>query len=212
MRSRYVVFATNAFMPEHLRDDFHARSLPLISAIVVTRKMSDAELNAHRWRTECPAINSRHLPNYFRLLPDNRLLFGGRGHTAGGVSGAERNYARLIAQMRRRWPRWRDVDVEFCWRGLVCFTRRLTPSVGRLDDDPSVFYGFGYHGNGVNTATWTGKLLALWLGSSGVTGKRPSALPAMVLDLPGRFPLASLRLHYLRARLGWLSLRDRFGL
>lgn len=211
VRSRYVVFATNGFMPEHLRGEFQARSLPLISAIVVTRPLRDDELEAHRWQTKCPAINSRNLPNYFRLLPDNRFLFGGRGHSDGTAAGSERNYGRLIGQMRCYWPRWHDAEIEYRWHGFVCFTRRLTPSIGRLDEDRSVYYGFGYHGNGVNTATWAGKQLALWIGKSGSSGTSAPSLPAMVQGLSARFPLASLRRHYLRARIGWLEVKDRLG-
>lgn len=212
VRSRYVIFATNGFMPEHLRGDFQARPLPLISAIVVTRPMSDEELAQHRWTTESPAINSRNLMNYFRLLPDKRFLFGGRGHASGSSGGSAHNFERLTGLMRRIWPQWRDVSIDHRWHGFVCFTRRLTPSIGRLDDDPSIYFGFGYHGNGVNTATWTGERLALWLGKSGMAGSRPSNLPALVQGLSPRFPLAALRLHYLRARIGWLSMKDRIGL
>ena len=81
-------------------------------------------------------------------------------------------------------------------------TRRRTPAIGRLDEDPSVFFGFGYHGNGVNTATWTGQKLSDWLGGSRIGDRRsPESLPAAVRGLSGRFPLASLRLLYVQARI-----------
>jgi glycine/D-amino acid oxidase-like deaminating enzyme len=78
-----VVFATNGFMPEHLHDGFFGRTIPVISAILVTRPLTAAELEAQNWRTADTAINSRRILNYFRLLPDGRFLFGGRGDVIG---------------------------------------------------------------------------------------------------------------------------------
>jgi len=211
LRARYVMFLTNGFMPEHLRQEFAARSLPLISAIVVTRPLSKEELAAHGWKTMNPAINSRRLLNYFRLLPDGRFLFGGRGHSSGNPAGSARNFERIIGILHKLWPAWRDADIDYRWHGFVCFTRRLTPSIGRLPDDPSVFFGFGFHGNGVNTATWTGQQLAKWLGNGSSESTAPADLPALARHLPPRFPLSALRLHYLQAAIAWYRVKDRFG-
>jgi glycine/D-amino acid oxidase-like deaminating enzyme len=212
VRARYVIFATNGFGPENLHRQFLSRSLPVISAIVATRPLSDDELAAHRWQTENPTINSRTLLNYFRLLPDKRMMFGGRGDSSGSPKGAEQNFERIIETMRCLWPQWRDVPIDYRWHGFVCYTRRMTPSIGRLPDDPSVFFGFGYHGNGVNTATWTGRQLATWLGSSRRnTDSPPIGLPLLVQGLGPRFPFGGLRLKYLQWAIGWHRLKDRFG-
>ena len=76
----------------------------------------------------------------------------------------------------------------------------------------SVYFGFGYHGNGVNTATWTGRQLATWLGSSRRnTDSPPVGLPLLVQGLGPRFPFSSMRLAYLQWAIGWYRLKDRFG-
>lgn len=210
--ARYVLLATNGFMPEHLHRDLVGRSLPMISAIVVTRPLTADELDAHRWKTQSPVINSRTLLNYFRLLPDQRFMFGGRGHSSGTDNGTKRNFDSLIAVMRNIWPEWRAAGIDYRWHGFVCFTRRLTPAIGRLADDPSVLFGFGYHGNGVNTATWAGKKMAEWLGSSRSDNDKPPAdLPRLVRGMSPRFPLSALRLSYLQAAIAWYRAKDRFG-
>ena len=209
LRCRKVILAANGFMPEHLHPDFRGRPLPMISAIVVTRPLTEDELAAQRWRTSNPAITSRNILNYFRLLPGNRFLFGGRGHSRGDRSGAAENYAELVRQLGHLFPHWRDVPIEYRWHGLICITLRLVPSIGRLEDDPGVYFAYGYHGNGVNTATWSGAQLAEWLASG--RPEPPASLPAMLQGLSPRFPMARLRLRYLQARLGLFRLQDAAG-
>jgi|TARA_B110000196_G_scaffold62667_1_gene52341 glycine/D-amino acid oxidase-like deaminating enzyme len=208
LKAKYVIFATNGFMPEYLLENFKARALPIISSIITTRVLTTEELAAHKWQTDNPVINSRKLVNYYRLLPDNRFLFGGRGSSSGDQAGAEKNYNYLIKVMRSIWPHWSNVEIEHKWHGFVCFTRRLTPSIGRLDDDPSVFFGFGYHGNGVNTSTWTGLQLAKWLGKYGNNNQIPRNLPNLVQGLSPKFPLSALRRYYLQGMIQFYRFKD----
>ena len=204
LRARRVLYATNAFMPEDLRPEFYARTLPVISAIVVTRPLSADEKAAYGWATDHPAINSRRILNYFRMLPDGRFMFGGRGHSTGHPAGEAETYRRLEAMLKKIWPAWSNVEIDYRWHGLICVTGTMAPSLGRLDDDSSIYFGYGYHGNGVNTATWSGKQLADWMAS----GKEPR-LPQIIRGLSGRFPLAPLRLTYLRAGIAFSAWLDR---
>ena len=206
LRAQRVIFASNGFMQEQLRPEFYARTIPVISAIVVTRPLSDDEIAAQNWVTQHPAINSRRILNYFRLLPDKRFMFGGRGDVRGTVTGEQRTYDNLAQTMGMIWPHWRNVDIEYGWHGLICTTATLRPSIGQLDDD-SVFFGFGYHGNGVNTATWTGQQLAEWIGK----GREPDGLPAIVRGLGRKYPLPALRMRYLGLGIFLSRQLDRFG-
>jgi glycine/D-amino acid oxidase-like deaminating enzyme len=209
LRAKKVIVATNGFMPEHLHAAFHGKTLPLISSIVVTRPLSDAELGAHYWRTESPTITSLDLLDYFRVLPDKRLLLGGRGSADGSVASAQVNFGKLARRVKTLFPQWHDAAIDYRWQGLVCLTRRLTPAVGRLDEDPSTFFAFGYHGNGVNSSTWCGKFLADWLGHSKSDDRRiPDMLPLIMRRMPGGIPLPSLRLHYVQARIAAFRLTD----
>jgi len=212
LRTDNVILATNGFTPEHLDGRLHGRTLPMISAIVATRPMDAGELAAQAWRTEAPSITSLNLLNYFRVLPDGRFLFGGRGSADGSEASAGRNYVRLIARLHALFPGWRDIDIEYRWHGLICMNRRMAPAIGRFDDDPTVLFAFGFHGNGVNTATWAGKQLARWLS----LGRREAAanpdwLPAIVQGMSGRFPLAGLRLRAIQAAIAWRRYLDRDG-
>lgn len=209
LRAKRVVIACNGFMPEHLHRTLAGRPLPVQSNIVVTRPLTGAEREAHGWRTACPTVEARRLYVYFRMLPDGRLMLGGRGDARGDPQGAARVYAALEGRIGELWPHWRGVDITHRWRGLVCFTLGLRPCIGKFPDDPSVMFGFGYHGNGVNTATWAGRELAYWLaGSNASEDIEPRHLPALVRGLRPRFPLPALRRLYVRLGLAYYKLRD----
>lgn len=207
VRAKQVILATNGFLPEHLDRRFFGQVLPMISAIIVTRPMTEDERAAQAWQTECPTITALNLLNYFRMLPDGRFMFGGRGSANGNLGSTAENFVKLRARFHEVFPAWRDIQIDYQWHGLVCMTRRLTPGIGMIDDDPSILFGFGYHGNGVNTATWAGHQLAAWIGSG--AKKMPATIPGVVHGLPGRIPLPGFRLQYIKAGIAIREFLDR---
>ena len=211
LSTKQVILTGNGFMPEHLHRGVRGRPLPLQSAIVVTRPMSDAELREKGWHTENPTINSKHMFFYYRLLSDKRFMLGGRANHIGDPAGAETTYAELKQSIAEMWPQFADLEYTHQWRGLVCFALNFRPSIGRMPEDNSVYFAYGYHGNGVNSATWSGRELAKWLaGRESGNGILPKHLPAIVRGRPPRFPLAPLRRQYLRLGLAFYRLRDHF--
>ncbi len=209
LEAERVILTGNGFMPEQLHAGVRGRPLPLQSAIVVSRPLGDDELRQKRWFTENPTINSKHMFFYYRLLSDNRFLLGGRANHVGDPQGAEQTYAELKRSIARMWPQFADLEYTHQWRGLVCFAMNFRPSIGRMPEDRSVYFAYGYHGNGVNSATWSGRELARWLaGSESGNSLLPKHLPGIVRGRPPKFPLASLRRQYLRAGLGFYKMLD----
>lgn len=204
LRAKRVIVATNGYLRERLHQAFDGRLLPALSNVVVTRPLTAAELAAQSWHTDCPLFNARKLLFYYRKLPDDRILLGARGDMTGRPEDGARMSDWIVRRFGEVFPAWRDVGIDYFWRGLICMSRSRAPSVGRLDDDPTVFYGLAYHANGVNTAPWTGQRLAAM-----VAGKEnPEDLPAPMRGLPPRFPFPGLRLKYLAAAYRWYALRD----
>ncbi len=209
LRAPRVILTGNGFMPEHLHAGVYGRPLPLQSAIVTSRPMSSDELRARGWHTQNPAFNARHMFYYYRVLGDGRFMLGGRADHTGRADRAELAFAELRRGIARLWPQFADLDYTHRWRGLVCFAANLRPSIGRMPEDPSVYFAFGYHGNGVNTATWSGREVARWLADPAAGDDvLPRHLPAIIRGRPPRFPLAFLRRQYLRAGLAAWRLRD----
>ncbi len=205
LRANRVIVATNGFTRDDLHPAFAGVTLPAISNIVTTRPLTAQELASQSWRTESPVCNTRRLLFYYRVLPDRRFLFGARGDTTGHPRSGEKMRAWLSRRLGEVFPAWKDIPTTHFWRGLVCVTRRLTPCVGWLDDDPSVWFGFGYHANGVNTAPWVGMMLA-----RSITGANQQlvGIPAVMRGLSPRFPAPGLRRGGLRSAYLYYRMRD----
>ncbi|WP_259782890.1 NAD(P)/FAD-dependent oxidoreductase [Aestuariispira ectoiniformans] len=200
-----VIVATNGFTREGMHRAFDKRMLPVISNILVTRPLSDDELAAQKWQTEMPVVNTRNLLFYFRMLKDRRFMIGARGDWTGAPEDAEKMKTWLTRRVGEVFPAWRNAEVDYFWRGFVCMTRKFSPSLGQDADDPSLFYGYAFHANGVNTAPWVGmKLAEMVAGKDGVE----ATIPAVLRGHAPRFPFAGLRLWYLRASAAYYRWQD----
>ncbi len=205
LRARRVVVATNGLTRDDLHPALSRRFIPAISNIVTTRPLTEAELDAQGWRTETPLSNTRSLLFYYRMLPDRSFLFGARGDVTGRPADGERMKRWMVRRLGEVFPAWHAVPITHFWRGFICATARLAPAIGQLDDDPSVFYGYGFHGNGVAMAPWTGRTLAgLVVGEAGAFRK----LPAPLVGLPARLPPDPFRRWALRTAYAWYRVTD----
>jgi glycine/D-amino acid oxidase-like deaminating enzyme len=119
LRAKQVILTGNGFMPEHLHRSVQGRPLPVQSAIVVTRPMSEAELQQKGWHTENPTINSKHMFFYYRLLSDRRFMLGGRANHIGDPAGAEQTFRGLKQSITHMWPQFADVHPSMARTGLL---------------------------------------------------------------------------------------------
>jgi glycine/D-amino acid oxidase-like deaminating enzyme len=208
LTAKRVLVAANGYLSDGLMRELDARQMPAISNIIVTRPMSEAELEAHEFRTLTPIHNTKALLHYYRRLPEGRILFGARGDTSGSDAHGGAMRDSLIAQFHAVFPLWRDIEITHFWRGLVSVTRRMTPALGALDEDPSVHFAFGCHGSGINNATFMGLEAARQM--AGVN--RPGAIPAAYRGLPPRLgaPDMALRRAGLAAAYLYYRARDAF--
>jgi glycine/D-amino acid oxidase-like deaminating enzyme len=202
VRARHLVIATNGYTPAHLYPQLAGSLLPVLSNIVVTRPLTPAEQKAQGWWDPTPVYDTRRLLFYYRLLPDGRLLFGGRDGTCDDPGQRQRLQAWMVQRLYRLFPAWEGVEIEYAWNGLVCLSRQLHPLIGPSPTDPSLWYGLAYHGSGVATGVWAGKILA-----QDIAGNRPQ-ISALFRQPPRVFPFPGLRLHYLRLGYLWWQLID----
>jgi len=198
-----VVMATNGFYKDDLLPDLNNTILPVISNIIITRPLTKEEVESHNFVTHNPILNFRNLLFYYRLLKDNRFLFGARGDLIGSEQSSKIKSKKMEEQMKKVFPNWKNVEIDFHWRGLVAVTTKYTPSIGKLDDE--IYYSFGYQANGVNTAPWSGNELAKLI----VYNSKKLNISKLYLGLPKKFPFPFLRLLYLRIALLYYSFIDK---
>lgn len=181
---------------------FRKRIIPVGSFIIATRPLSDGEIAATLPGNRT-YVTSLNIGNYFRLSPDNRLIFGGRARFS--ASSDQKSDARsgeiLKASLARMFPQLADVAIDYCWGGLVGMTRDRFPRAGIAD---GMIYGMGYSGHGAQFSTLLGQQLAMM---------------ALGHDMDG--PLAGLGWPTIPAHSGkpwflplvglWFGLRDRLS-
>ena len=187
VRAKSVVIATNGYTPQHLHPAVRATLLPVLSHIIVTRPLTADEIHAAHFVTRHVLTDSRKLLYYWRRLPDDRIMFGGRGLIA---DSAQRNAFQrdfLLAELKAKYPGLERVTVDYDWHGWVCLTRDFLPHIYHAADDASVQYALGYQGSGVSLSLYAGKLLAQRV--AGHTVDNPLGPASTPL---ARYPLHSL--------------------
>ena len=160
VQAEKVIIATNGYSSEDLPKWLAGRYMPTQSSIIVTRPLTGAELQNQGWTSQQACYDTRHLLHYFRLMPDNRMLFGVRGGLRATPGSERRTIARARADFEQFFPAWRSVETPHVWSGMVCIARNLMPFVGALPDQPGIFASLCYHGNGVAMGSYCGALVA----------------------------------------------------
>ncbi len=204
IKARRVIVATNGYTPESV-SEFHAgRVLPALSNIIVTRVLTDDELQSQGWTSSTLAYDSRNLLHYFRLLPNKRFLFGGRGGTDASNAGAAEYQRRLTQTFNHLFPAWAKAEITHFWRGHVCLSYDRVPFIGPLDDNKTVWTALAYHGNGVAMGTWAGRTVARMMQNKTA---RDEVSPVITRRL-AKFPLPAFRPHYLKGAYLWYGWKD----
>ncbi|MFO1091101.1 MAG: FAD-binding oxidoreductase [Hyphomicrobiales bacterium] len=195
VQARSVLLATNGYTDERLPPWIGGRLLPALSRIIVTRPLTDAEIAAQGWSSHNMAYDTRRLVHYFRLLPDKRFLFGGRGGTDASPEGLAAITRTLRRQFDEMFPAWAKVETEFTWGGFVCLTASLVPYIGPIDGMETAFAAVAWHGNGVAMGSYAGRLVADRI--AGGTDAQ-NEIPVVMRGPLRKFPMPQLRVPYLK--------------
>ncbi len=205
--AKRLVLATNGYSSEDVPDWMAARYMPAQSNVLVTRPLTEAEKHAAGWTSVQMAFDSRYLLHYFRLMPDNRFLFGRRGGLTSSPRADRAAIRTTRAHFDAMFPAWANVETPCNWSGMVCLSGALVPYCGPIPDMPGAFAGFAYHGNGVAMGSYTGALLA-----DLALGRTPNRRYPTIMQAPAkRFPLGRFRRALMPAIYAMAGLRDRLS-
>lgn len=197
-----VIMAGNAYTPKRFNQRMDDKFLPILSNVIVTEPLSAKELEEAGLYTRQVTMDTRILKYYYRLLPDNRVLFGGRGAVWGKDAVNPIYGERLKMALNKCFPSLEHKAIAYNWTGWIA---------AALDDMPHVYskggvgYSLGYCGAGVSFSSQAAYRLA-----QSIAGQSLPNLPLYQQALPA-FPFSQARrlgqwayYHY-----GWL--KDRFG-
>lgn len=203
--AKRLIIATNGYSSEDVPNWLAARFMPVQSSVLVTRPLSDNELQSAGWTSDQMAFDSRNLLHYFRLMPDRRFLFGMRG----GIFANARSDAKIKVLIRNdfesMFPAWKNVETPHMWSGLVCMNAKGAPFTGPIPEMPGAFASLSYHGNGVAMASYCGAIL-----SDLVQNKRTQMpYPGVLKSIPSKIPFGSKRRWLLPPIYAAMTLADR---
>ena len=208
VKAKKVVVATNGFYQEGLVPQLNSRILPVISNIIVTRKLTDKEIDLHNFKTFSPIVNTKNLLYYYRKLPDNRILFGTRGDYIGSDQ-SNLDRAKIMEKFFKNiFPDWASISIDYNWRGLIAMSQKLTPSIGKIENE-EIYYGFGYHGVGVSSAPWPGNQLSKLVFSS---NSKNLNISKVYKGLPKKFIFPKLRIFYFRLAVLFYNIKDKLNI
>lgn len=202
VRAKQALVCTNAYTQSFAFGvDLDTRIVPVSAAVIATAPLSPEEMQKVLPQQHL-VTDTRNLVNYFRRVPGDRLLFGGRGSLT-GKEGA-RYYRHLVHCLHRTYPFLRDIGIDYRWSGKVAVTLDDMPHIGAIGD--RVFYALGYGGRGVVLANLLGKHLARY-----AMGERP-ALGPMSDGRFSRIPFSGLRIPIMNTVAAYYKLRDHLAI
>ena len=146
-----LVLAANVYLGD-LDKKLSRRIIPVGTFMVATEPLGE------RAKALIPSgvcvTDNQFILDYFRVTPDERLLFGGGctylGGTPRDISAAMR------PALERVFPQLKGVGIEFGWGGMIDCTVRRTPDFGRRGN---VLWAQGFSGHGVLPTCVAGRVL-----------------------------------------------------
>jgi gamma-glutamylputrescine oxidase len=149
----HVVFCQSSH-DRHLSRPSGRAVLPVATYITVTEPLGDRAGAAIA--TRAAVADTRRAGNYYRLVGENRLMWGGMITTILAEP-------RALAQSMKRdmlsvYPQLGNPRMDFAWSGLMGYALHKMPIIG--ESAPRHWSASGFGGHGLNTTAMAGLLIA----------------------------------------------------
>jgi glycine/D-amino acid oxidase-like deaminating enzyme len=176
IQAQDVLIATSGYT-SNATPALKKKVIPIGSFIIVTERLP--EPLAHELSPRNRMISdSKHYLHYYRLTPDNRMLFGGRAAFFPETKNTVRRSAEILrGDMVRVFPQLQNTKIEHAWGGTLDFCFDTMPHCGQMD---GLYYALGYAGHGVAMATYCGAKMAEKISRSG-----GEEIPFAAIPFPG---------------------------
>ena len=153
VRAHHVVLAGNVQAGDADRE-IGATVLPISTYVAVTAPLGERLFEAVRYTGA--VADTRRAGDYYRIVADDRLMWGGR------FTLREASPRRLKSLMRRdiarTYPQLSDVEIEYAWTGTMGYALHKMPQIGELA--PGYWLAGAFGGHGLNTTAMAGQMIA----------------------------------------------------
>ena len=200
VKAQHVVLACGGYLAG-LRRDVDSGVLPIATYVMATEPLG-ARLDS-ALRTRAAIYDSRFAFDYYRPLPDSRLLWGGRISVRDRSPDAVRRL--LYRDLLRVFPQLEGVRIEHAWSGLMSYARHEMPQIGRIDE--GLWLGQAFGGHGVAPTTMAGEVLAAAIAEGDEQWRDFSDYGLVSTLKPAGFIGAQLTYWWLQAKDAWRDWR-----
>lgn len=150
VRAKHVVNCVSA-LDRALHRPSGRAVLPVATYVAVTEPLQQQAI-----LTGSAVSDTRRAGDYYRLIDEGRLLWGGRITTR--LSEPSRLAARMKGDMLQVYPTLGNPHIDYAWAGLMAYAIHKMPLIGR--DGEGQWFATGFGGHGLNTTAMAGLLLA----------------------------------------------------
>ena len=158
IHAKRVVYATGGYFSRLEPKALVSRLFDLNTSIAVSRPLNG---KFNKLISDKIAIHDdRRAGNYFRLLPDDRLLWGrdirsvGIPNKKSIIEGSKADLVKIFPTSIRIIE---DMSFEYAWSGKLAYTNNLMPVIKSNGSD---FFLTGFGGHGMNTAPAAAQVIA----------------------------------------------------
>jgi gamma-glutamylputrescine oxidase len=179
-----------------------AAVLPIATYVMVTEPLG-ARLD-EVMTTRAAVYDTRFAFDYYRPLPDSRLLWGGR------ISVAQRSpravQRLLYRDLLKVYPQLDGVRIDHAWSGLMSYARHQMPQIGEIE--PGLWLAQAFGGHGVAPTTLAGETLAAAIADGDPSWREFADYGLVSAFKPAGYLAAQLGYWWYQARDAWKAKRQ----
>jgi gamma-glutamylputrescine oxidase len=154
VRAKEIVYCGSAYF-NGLSPRVQNSCLPVATYVMVTQPLAPEKI-ASAITVPYAIRDDRWADDYYRILPDNRILWGGRVGLRRGTP--KKLKEMMLGDMLKVYPQLEGAEAETAWSGLMGYTVHKMPLIRKLGDGVWCCTNFG--GNGLGPTTMGGELIA----------------------------------------------------
>lgn len=149
----HVVLACGGYLAG-LQKPIDRAVLPIATYVMVTEPLGNRLDEC--LQTRAAVYDSRFAFDYYRALPDTRLLWGGRISIRNRSPQAVQRL--LTKDLLRVFPQLQGVQIDYAWSGLMSYARHQMPQIS--GDGNGLWWAQAFGGHGLAPTCAAGELLA----------------------------------------------------